>query len=66
LVLAVRRVDLAGLAASPEKLSQLRQKPGQKAKQEPKVRFYALHDRTYRADVLEAEMARLRSNGGAV
>jgi RNA-directed DNA polymerase len=49
----------------PGKLALLRQKLSQKAKQEPKFRFYALYDRIYRFDTLLTAWRLVCDNRGA-
>ena len=58
-------VDPCGRTYLPPHLSRLRAKLSRKAKQEPKFRFYALYDRIYRSDVLQAAYAQVRRNKGA-
>ena len=48
----------------PPKLAALRFKLGQKAKQEPEFRFYALYGHLLRVDVLEAVFAKVTASNG--
>jgi len=52
-------------AILPPSLQALRQKLGQKAKQQKRFRFYSLYGLVYRPDVLEAAWAAVRRNDGA-
>jgi RNA-directed DNA polymerase len=52
-------------ALLPPRLRELRQKLGQKAKQQKRYRFYSLYGLVCRADVLQAAYAAVRRNGGA-
>src|SRR5215470_9122304 len=52
-------------AILPPSLRELRQKLGQKAKQQKRFRFYSLYALVYRRDVLQAAWEAVQRNGGA-
>ncbi len=52
-------------AILPPSLQELRQKLGQKAKQQKRFRFYSLYGLVCRSDVLQAAWAAVRRNNGA-
>lgn len=50
---------------STEKIRDLQKKLGEKAKAQPRFRFYALYDKVHRWDILKESWQRVRANGGA-
>ena len=56
--------DAVGSSSLPRKLASLRFKLGQKAKQEPEFRFYALYGHLMRVDVLQAALSSVAAKRG--
>ncbi len=59
--------EIAGSARlrTPDRIQELQRRLYRKAKQEPAYRFYSLHDKVYRADILRHAYAGVKANKGA-
>lgn len=47
-----------------EKIQEFRRKLYEKAKADPKYRFYSLYDKTYRKDIIAEAYRKVKANGG--
>lgn len=58
-------MEIVGTLVTPKKIQELQRALYQRAKQQPRFRFYALYDKVYQKDLLEHAYLLAKANGGA-